>query len=275
MKALGYRICGVMLLGAALLGVVISLAGLVVVWRVQAQVVTRVQNGLDLLDRTLDSTGTLLAVAEDSLQRAEEDLALLSDMSAEAGLTLETTTEVTTHLGDLLGEDLTAVVTETQKSLDTAQTSAKLIDDTLRLVSAVPFIGAAYKPEVPLQESVAEVSASLDAVPKTLAAVQSSLLSTTRDTQTLQADLGLLSENLLEIQLKMGELKQVTGSYQQILGEAQADLQNVHRDFAGWVRGASLGISLLLFWLLLSQPALLFQGLALLQRAQQKEAPAP
>ncbi len=72
MKALGYRICGVMLLVAALLGVVISLAGLVVVWRVQAQVVTRVQNGLDLLDRTLDSTGTLLAVAEDSLQRAEE-----------------------------------------------------------------------------------------------------------------------------------------------------------------------------------------------------------
>lgn len=271
MKNLLYRICGVMLLAAALLGTAISLAGLATVWRVEAQMVTGVQNGLDLLDRTLESTQTLLVVTESSLKRAEEDLVLLSEMSADAAATLETTTEVTTHLGDLLGKDLVAVVDETQKSLDSVKTSAKLIDDTLRLISAVPFVGAAYKPEVPLQESVEQVSASLDAVPVTLAAVQTSLLSTTSDTRSLKTDMHLLSKSLLQIKLKVSELKQVTGAYQTIVGEAQTNLKGVRGAFPTWARQASLGISLLLFWLLLSQPALLFQGLELLQRAGKAE----
>ncbi|MEA4909229.1 MAG: hypothetical protein GYA17_11905 [Chloroflexi bacterium] len=275
MRPFTLRLTGSLLIFAALLGAVVSISGLVALWSVQSQVVSSLTSASDLLGRTLTATGDLLNVADATLAQLEGDVDVLEATVSHLAGTIDTTTGVADSIASLVGDDLTGVVRDTQHSLDSVQSSAKLIDDTLRVITAIPFLGTRYQPEVPLETSIAEVSGSLDDMPAALRKVERSLRDASGDAQTMSADIQTLSERVAELKTNLSAARQVIAQYQDILGEAQQGVTTLQANLPGWTRTLAWSFSALLAWLLIAQAGLLTQGLELVSRPRGVAAPSP
>ena len=76
---------------------------------------------------------------------------------------------------DLVGVEMVGFVNNTQTSLTSVQSSARVVDDFLGLLSSLPLIGARYKPDVPLEDSIALVKTSMDPLPDSLLKIRRDL----------------------------------------------------------------------------------------------------
>jgi len=271
MRTLLPRASGILLIFAALLGVILSIVGLVAVWRTEGQVVAALQDGADLSLRTADATAEMLQVADVTFSQLDSSLVQMELLAQHLDTALDTTSDIAQSVGDLAGDDFITVVRDTQRSLGTVQASAKLIDDTLRLITAIPFLGTRYQPDVPLQTSVAEVSHSLDKIPATLRQVQVGMNSTVDASKSLQSDVQALSANVTEIRTNLNRAQTVIGQYQTIVAELQTAAQRARSRAVLWGSRFAWAISAFLIWLLVSQLGVLLNGAALLRVAARKQ----
>ena len=120
-------------------------------------------------------------MADTSLEQAEKSVALLGATIDNVANTLQTTSEMTASIAGIFGDSLGSVVSKTQQALGTMEASAKLIDDTLGFISAIPFMRVDYDPNMPLAASVADISDSLDPLPENLTAVQGDMENTSEN----------------------------------------------------------------------------------------------
>lgn len=266
MRAFISRLIGVLLITAAVLGLSLSILGLLYVWTSQAAINAQVRTTLDTLDQALSATSDMMVVINDSLEQASSDIELIDNAIIDVATTINTTADVANSVGDLLVTDFTAVVTDTQESLSSVEASARLIDDTLRVVSAVPLIGARYRPEVPLQTSIAQVSASLNQLPTSLEAVQGELDQTAISLQEIQTDLDQLGKSVANLRQTLSEAQTVMQQYEDIYAKLQADVDRLETNLPRWMQVATWGLTLGLIWLGLVQIAFFLQGFMLIGR---------
>ena len=172
---------------------------------------------MDTIEMTVAATTNMLDVVNTTLDQAGANIQAIEASLIDVTAALSTASNVADTVGTMIGEDFTRVIAETQTSLDSVETSAKLIDDTLRIVSAVPFIGARYRPEVPLQETISAVNLSLDELPASFAVVQSELEQTSTSVDNIQRDLDNLSMTIGEIETSLTEAKVVLEQYRTVV----------------------------------------------------------
>lgn len=250
---------------AAVLGWVVSVGGVVLVWRVKPSVETALVSTVDLLDRALDITNDLLIVADTSLEEAETSISLIGSTINDVADTLQTTSEMTASVADIVGDSLGGVVAQTQKALGTMQTSAKLIDDTLKFISAIPFMRVNYDPDTPLAASVTEISESLEPLPKNLAAVESDMKSTSANLGSMDENISSLQESILGTQRNLRDAREIVLSYRQILEETQQKIAGFREQLPFWLGAVVWGLTIFFVWLVIAQAGLLMQGLEMLQ----------
>ena len=260
------RITGVLLLFAATLGWVVSISGLVLFYRAKPKIAESLDSSIDLLARTLDATDNMLAVAGSTLLQAEDDITRIEVTTGDVSVTIGSTSAISEDFADLAGEDIPRLVEDIQTALESMQTSAKLIDDTLGFIAGIPLIGARYKPTVPLEDSVAQVSESLDDIPRVLSRMESNLELTAGSLEAVEADIESLSESIGEIKTSLATAQEVMVEYQSIVDEAQAGLENVKTGLPVWLRWITLGTTAFLIWLIIAQAGLFTQGLELIGR---------
>ncbi len=266
MQASFKRIIGILLILASILGMLLSLAGGVMLWRSAARTEALALSTTSVIGESLDTTAGLLDVLHDMLQTTEESFTLVEASLGDSGLALENTADMTDTIGTLMGEDMAGVLSQTQDALSSTQQTARLIDDTLKIVSAIPLIGARYTPDVPLETTIEQVSKSLDPVPDALDEIE-------RGLQNASTDLSIVRKDLMEMETLVSDLKEDTGEIVTLVGTYQSNTEALKTTFDTFeeklparLKGFNIAATAFLIWLFISQLGLLTQGFELTGR---------
>ncbi|MFZ3080759.1 MAG: hypothetical protein WA109_13845 [Bellilinea sp.] len=269
MKPIFSRITGLALIIAAVMGLGLSLAGLIFLGRFSSRISTTLLSTLEYLDRALAITSDGLETAESSLKAADSALGSLVSTLDGVNESLQGMDPTLTALSTLLGKDLPETIKATQDSLDSAQTSAKNIDNVLTSLSRIPFLGSlVYNPEVPLNETLGDISDSLDAIPRSLRDAKSGLDAADKNLATITSDLGNVAQSTDQIDLSIADALLVIDEYQTLVADMQKRTKDLRQELPGQLRLASLAAALLLIWLAITQIGLLAQGVEFLARGR-------
>ncbi|MHB8857788.1 MAG: hypothetical protein ACYC6K_14350 [Bellilinea sp.] len=269
MKPIFSRITGLALIIAAVMGLGLSLAGLIFLGRFSSRISTNLLSTLKYLDRALAITSDGLETAESSLKAADSALGSLVSTLDGVNESLQGMDPTLTALSTLLGKGLPETIKATQDSLDSAQTSAKNIDNVLTSLSRIPFLGTlVYNPEVPLNETLGDISDSLDAIPRSLRDAKSGLDAADKNLATITSDLGNVAQSTDQIDLSIADALLVIDEYQTLVADMQKRTKDLRQELPGQLRLASLAAALLLIWLAITQIGLLAQGVEFLARGR-------
>jgi methyl-accepting chemotaxis protein len=260
------RIAGYVLIGGAIFGILISALGLFTVWRNETILSTRLLGGIDQFSETLVTTGDSLNIIATSLDTARQKINLIQDTTQNLSDAIGATTTTIQSLGDLFGTNLPNVVNDTQQALAGAQTASVLIDDTLKIISAIPFIGARYEPETSLGTSISSVSLSLGKLPETFSEIKSGFDSTSANLLNVQTNVDELTTSISEIDSNLADAQDVVLRYQQNLELISSKLDNLKTDLPGWLKFFALGISIVLLWIAFASVGLFSQGVDLIKK---------
>jgi peptidoglycan hydrolase CwlO-like protein len=265
MKKGFYKLIGILLVIAAVIGLVICIAGIVGAWQVRGVVSVNLGQTLDLLDSTLGATGDALVVADQSLGTAQQSVDALATTIQTTGKSISDTVPLIDSLTKLTTQDLPDTVIATQKALDGAKTSAQMIDTTLALITAIPLLPLEpYTPDVPLSKALGDVSASMDPLSQSFASMETSLNLTHDNLASISGQIDAIANNVTQIKTSLATAGDVIGQYKDVIdllqkqiGVAKASLPQVMNIMA-WL------FTVVLVWLGLTQVGLLMQGFEML-----------
>lgn len=259
------RLVAVIYIIGALFGIVLSLGGVIGLWVTKEKVTSQVTEIVTLMGRTLDATRTTVTVVNSSLEQASGHLDLIHQMITDTAATLADTDGLISETSTMIGEDVVLFVEDTQSSLDTVQTSARFIDDFLRVVSNIPIIGRRYQPEVTLQDSIAEVKVSLDTLPQSFGDIQRELDVTAANMETIELEMTQLADRVSLIDDEISEATRVAEEYRLILVDVRSKWDTVEENMPAWLTTGYLALTALLIWIFINQVGTLIHGIALLQ----------
>ena len=269
MKPIFARITGLVLSIAAVMGLGLSLAGLILLGGFSSRISANLLGALEYLDRALVISSDGLETAESSLLAADSALDSLISTLDGVNESLQGMDPTLTALSKLLGNDLPGTIEATQDSLDSAQTSAKNIDNVLTSLSRIPFLGTlVYNPEVPLNETLGEISDSLDAIPRSLRDAKSGLDTADKNLAFITSDLDNVAQSTDQIGLSIADALLVIDEYQTLVADMQKRTKDFRQKLPGQLRLATLAAALLLIWLAITQIGLLAQGVEFLARGR-------
>lgn len=269
MKNLIHKVLGISLLIAALVGLAVSLAGLILTLRVQQQVASSLTGMVDLLDRTLTTTENGFAMADAAMDDAIDALGSLQTTVDSVEAVMSTSLPTLESISELIGEKLPNTIRSTRRALATAQTAARNVDNFLSTLSGLPLIGRAiYNPETPLNQTIGSISDSLKDTPEMLSSSQQSLDQMTDSLGSISSEMKGVSGNVRSITASAIEAQQVLREYQGVVGDLHSEVKRIQERLPTWLRLAQIGVILIFVWLALAQIAIAMQGLELLARGR-------
>ncbi|NOR90083.1 MAG: hypothetical protein GQ524_07485 [Anaerolineales bacterium] len=269
MKPIYQRITGFALMTAGVMGILLVIAGIIFMVRVRPRVEASTAESLELVYRTLATTEEGLVLAEDSLAQVVETVESLEVTMASVGQTIYGTVPLVDSVADLLGEQLSETIKATQDTLASVVKSAKLVDNVLSIVTAIPFIGTdRYQPEVPLHVGLERVITSLDEIPDSLGAAQEDLTSSSGKLDAMEDDFTTMADNIGQIATSLESAQSVLTEYRDIVTDLQEQVSSVRQGLPLWLRWSGVAFSFVLVWLGIAQMGPLIQGWELIQRSR-------
>jgi uncharacterized coiled-coil protein SlyX len=262
MKSILARIIGIVLVIATAAGIVLSLIGIVQIWRLKAIAEESLMGNLDLLDSTLAITLEGLTTVEKTLQSTTDSLDSLGEATSVITQSLAAPRPALDSLSELVSKDLPATITSTQTSLKSAQSSALLIDNILTALTKIPLLSLdRYAPEVPLHVALGEVSDDLGAIRPSLNIIENSLDVTDKNIDTLSTQMTNLSNGIQQINENLAGAQVVIDKYQDAFPKLQGKIDTAQEKLPGQITSLAWILSFALVWLVIIQLGLLLLGL--------------
>ncbi len=142
-------ISGLAFMSAAVIGILFSLSGFVLLGVYAPRTTSNAQKTLDRLSNAMTVTASGLELAHSAVEEADTALDSLSATMEGINTSMTESQPSLKAISDLLGTELPNTIRATQDSLDSAETSAKNIDGLLTSLSKIPFLGTlVYNPKV-------------------------------------------------------------------------------------------------------------------------------
>ncbi len=259
------RFLGFTLILGAIAGLIFSGWAITSIWRIKEPFTDRLELDLTLLNTSLAATEEGITIAQDTLEQISISLVTVQDGLTSMAGTLADTGPLLNSFSTVLGDDLPATLEATQTSLNSAQTSATLIDDLLETITSIRILGLQrYAPATPLHIALEDVSTSLNSLPDSLADIETGLTTTSRNTSVIAADLLVMVERVEILDENLQQTRLVLDDYQEIVGELQERTTNLQKNVSSWIDQAAVLTSAMLVWLAVTQLGLMSQGIFLM-----------
>ncbi|MDQ4077148.1 MAG: hypothetical protein M3220_12975 [Chloroflexota bacterium] len=272
------QIAGLAMILAALLGLGFILLGLFYLPRVEGATQQRVQDTLAILDGTLETTAGALGVVEQSLEDATATMDTVEGTTRGISVALSESLPLLETVADIAGEELPASLLATQRSFETAESSAAAVEavlfalnNSLSLFGGIPL----YDPETPLATTIASVSDSLEPLPESLLEIESSIRIANDNIREVRANVETLANNLDQINRTLDNAQEVTTQYQEVVTQQQALVEDLQANADSWVYWTARVVAMILIWLAVAQVGLLSQGIELLRQRHRGRDAAP
>jgi hypothetical protein len=278
MKALR-RSLGVLVMIAGILGLVLSLAGLVAVWMVRSTVTSYAEATILTLDDSITTSKEVMGITEQALGATVDSVNALSTMLGASADSVGETMPILTELNTLMGEQLPATMTSAVESLRTAQQSAEVVDAAIVSLDAFRFLlGEApllsglvslpeepYDPETSLADSLGELASNLEGLPVTFTEMSGNLDTADDNLLTVQTSLNTMSESVGVISSSLSEYRSMVSQSQSSMENLRSILTDLRANLGTILNGAAIVLTLVLAWLLAAQVVILSQGWELFQ----------
>ena len=264
-----FRKLGKILIIFSSLGLLFSLAGIAVSWMIKPDLQSGFVTVIDTLEDTLENTDEGLLVLDSALENTKSNLGIISSTFDSLDGTIDGILQSLDSSAVLVGDDLRQTILETQIALSSAATSAELIDKTLSIIAAIPFLGAKYQPEVPLHTSLETVAGSMDDIPKSLESMEESLSATSEGLGLLNENLTTLSEDLNKFEEDLGDAQDVLIEYRRIIVDIEGNIDNLRENLSLYLTLTIIFFTGILFSLAVAQFITLLQGIAYIEGEKQ------
>jgi methyl-accepting chemotaxis protein len=266
MKHNFFRFFGVILIGTAIAGVLLSIVGLVTIWTINQDLTGTVSDAIDSIDGILVTTAQGLLVTEDSLNNAISNLDSLNYTLLSTGEAINSSTPLISTFSTVLTEELPNTLYATQDSLTTAQSSARLIESVLTSVTGIPFFpGEPYKPETPLYVTLGEVSESLDPLVDSMLSMKSGLRNTQTNLFIIDLELKAMTRQISLINTSLSDAKEVIIEFQVSVSELQEQFSLLKEKTITWINVLTWILTVGFVWLGFAQLGLVLQGYQLVK----------
>jgi hypothetical protein len=263
------RLLGTILVVAAVIGFVGSILGLFAIVVVERQLHDGIVQTIDVLDQSLAATADGLKVADTALAQVSTTMTSTQQSLATVAKTVDESAPTLRSLSKTVGKDLPGIVTSTQRAVRSAQTSAGAVDGILAQVSRIPLLGLSrYRPEKPLADSLGDIAAAMDGLPKAIADAQTGLQAASGNAVTIKQDLGQLAASLGAIAGSLQEARGVVAQYQDVVVKLQAQAHRARERTPVWLARLRWFSWFVLLWLAVAQIAVFTQGLELISRSR-------
>ncbi len=275
------RILGVIILlvGLSILG--LGLFGAFTVGDAVGDIATSVENALVFADDSLTAARETIVFSQDTLV----------DVSAAVDTAVATTLNVSKAVSDsqpfianvnsILTEELPTNLETLQATLPAVTDVAGVIDQTLTTLSNIgidrtidlPFnqsiplqfdLGIDYNPEVPFDDSIRELSTSLEGLPASLRELDEDLTVTNDNLGVLSDDLVQASEDLDVINARISELSTLFNDYLVLIDQLSDSVADARTAIPAQLQMLQTGVIIGLVLLGLSQLASIYVGYELL-----------
>ena len=255
------RVLGSCLMIFSTLGLLISLLGLVAVFRFSGPVASSSEQALQVTLVALTSGQQNLDLALRALGEAQAALDATEAFVEGAGSGLKDTSALMGSLSDMMVGDLGQVIVESQHSLAAAENAAAVIEELLYGLNVISGLtGLTYDPDVSLTESFARMNESLDTVPRTLAELDESLSAARGNLDDSQASVVELTGPLNESAAVLIEAQASLETYSSLIAQLIQEIEDLQESLPLWIRAIVFSLYFLLIWLAITQVGLLWQG---------------
>lgn len=268
------RILGVFVMIAGVIGLLLSLTGLVGIWVAKPVVTTSINSVVDTLITSVDTSQKTLVITDEALGASIHSVDALSEMLSTTAVTVEDTQPVITQVNDLMGKTLPSTLEAASDSLIAAEEAALSLESAIKsfeafrtVLEATPFLSAVlpasttdYNPEKSLADSLGELSDSLQDMPSTFEKMSVNLGKADDNLDLVKTNMETMSEN---VSLISGSLTQ----YQAMISESQASmddlktlLSDIQSRLGKILNIATIVLELFFLWLLAAQVVIFSQG---------------
>lgn len=258
------RIAGILTIILAILSIIISIILTIRLWQIQDPLEGNLLSVLSLVSETLTTTNDGLNLMQDTLDDASQNISTIQDALLAMAQSFNDTGTTLEDLSKLLDEDIPLTISNTQKSLESAEVTAAVIDDIMTALSKIPLINITYDPEIPLDVTLDEVSTSLDNIPASLILLSKDLTQTQDSLENFAVEIIELINEMDSLDENIRMTHDVIDQYLEQVNRLNSWVITALDTLPGWMVRASLFITFLMIWLLIIQIGLLLQGLSLL-----------
>ncbi len=278
MKALR-RILGALVMIAGILGIILSLAGVVSVWVVKPNVTNYVEITIQTIETSVITSQKALQVTGQALGATVVSVDALSTMLSTTAVSVEETQPVLDQLNVMMGETMPSSMESASDSLKTAQQAAVVLESAIKslenfraAMSATPLLSSlveqpkqTYNPEVPLADSLGELATTLESLPATFTEMSANLDKADDNLVTIQSNLVTMSDSVGLISKSLSEYQAMITQSQSSMENLISILTNIRNNLTSILNGVAMAFSLFFLWLLIAQVVILTQGWELYQ----------
>ncbi len=271
MKPILSRAIGAAIIIAAVTGMLFSLFGILQVWRAKPAVTRGLAYELDLVHATVATTSLGLSTVSDTLKTASGNVDALQSATLGLAQSIHSAQPMMDTLVKLLGQDLPSTITATQTSLNSAASSALLIDNVMGSITSLPLLGLdKYAPPVPLHTALGDISKSLKNVNPALNDIQANLVASKGNLASIEIDVTRMGNDIELISGNMEDARQVIIQYQDENDQLLAQVDRARNALPGWLTGLAWFLTIALVWLFITQVGLLVKGWEMLKTGNEK-----
>jgi methyl-accepting chemotaxis protein len=262
---------GVLLIVAAIVGLLFSIAGLVGIWQVQDRIEEGLSETLTLLSDSLGATFQGLVVTQDSLQQSIASVNTLAQTVTAIGVTINTTSPLLDSVATLIGEELPATVESTRQSLISAQQGAAVMDGVLGVITAIPLISnERYNPDKPLSVSLGEVATNIEGLPEKFVDMSSKLGTTAESLVEVETGMTTMSTDIAAIATTLEGFDEVMDQYKTTVNTVKTKIDQINDGSDQIVTVLVWTVTIFLAWMAIAQIAILTQGIEWVMRGKKK-----
>lgn len=218
---------GKWLLAAGVLGIIASLIVGVVGWVLAGRLVATVENVITPTSGIVGDLADSIEASEVLFERTTEAIESIETASRSTVRTLSSVGAVLEETTEVAGEGVAGSLETAVDTLPGLISTGRVIDNTMRALS---FVGVDYDPDVPLDESLADLEASLAPLPDQIRDQVALLEDVQTDLEDIADDGRELSGVLLEARLDMMAAERVLRSAS---ANATAAAENIEEIEAG------------------------------------------
>jgi hypothetical protein len=258
------KVIGVILICITSVGFLLSIFLMFGVWNFRQPVVNGLQVGLDHTSTLLETTDEGLVIIEEVVSNVYTSTVLLNDSSKALAQTMQSTTDFMDSAGTFVGTDLINTITNTQTALNSAQSSAAVVDNLLNGLSGIPLLGLNYNPGTPLNTTIGNISSSLDPVQQSLKDFQTKLDTTKSNVQGLTDQVSELDQKIGTINQNLSEAKATIKNYRTSVASIKVTVANARANLAIWITTLASVLTVIIILLIILQVGLFLQGILLI-----------
>ena len=254
------KLLGAALSVVAIASLLVSIVAVYEVWSVRARVTQSVDGGLALLadmlttsDRALRNVDDQLVVAQDALASAEKAARNVAGMMGATRDSLKTSSSI-------VGTELPASVRATQTAIQNAQSSARLIDNVLAGLAAIPLLGIDYRPDAPLSDQLGNMARSLDRLPGLSTDLGKQIDATAAELGSAQTETTTLADTLRKSRAGFAESRAAVAEFGREVATASEMVARARDQLPAAINWIAIGLTFVLGWLTLVQIAALVLG---------------